>query len=40
LMKNVFRFTETESEEMKKQMTKEIESGEVDPDQFEDDDNN
>ena len=40
LMKNVFRFTETEAEEMKKQMTKEIESGEVDPDQFEDDDNN
>jgi hypothetical protein len=39
LMKNVFRFTEEESEAMKKQMESEIESGEVDPDQFEDDNN-
>ena len=37
MMKNVLRFTDEEAEEMKKQIQSEIDTGEVDPDQFEDD---
>ena len=37
MMKNVLRFTDEEAEEMLKQIETEVESGEVDPEQFEDD---
>ena len=37
MMKHVLRFTDEEAEEMKKQIQSEIDTGEVDPDQFEDD---